>query len=511
MSRHPPARADVVAGGGHATDGATDGTTDAIGRSDAPVAFESCTIGDGRSRAVAECATLAVPLDHDAPDGETLELAIARVRARRGGGDGAAFTLLAGGPGQSAIDSWAALSFAFRHVARDHDVVLVDQRGTGASHRLDCPETDPLVGGEGGAGIDASPAEAARAARACLAGLDVDPRLFTTSVAVRDLELVRERLGLPAWHLYGISYGTRVAQHYARRHADRVRTMTLDAVVPPDVPLGPDIAPLADRALGLLFARCAGDEDCASRFPDIAERTRGWIETLRAEPLRVTHEDLASGGTRETRFGATELAATLRLMSYDARTAALLPSMLHAAIEDGHVAPLARQVALQGTALGDSLASGMHHAVVCTEDAPRIPSDAAERAAGTLLGPALVDALDASCRDWPAGVLDPDFHAPLGVDVPTLILSGEADPITPPAYGERVAASLPRARHVVLADQGHMQAPLGCVPSILARFVASADRDADDRSADGMPPLDTDCLARIASPPFFVDANGPTP
>lgn len=477
-----------------------------------PVAFERCTIGDGRARAAAECATIAVPLDDEAPDGETLELAVARVPARRGATDGAAFTLLAGGPGQSAIDAYAALAFAFRDIGRDHDIVLVDQRGTGASHRLDCAESDAVGGGGLETTADASPEEIARLAARCLASLDVDPRRFTTSVAVRDLELVRERLGLPAWHLYGVSYGTRVAQHYARRHPARVRSLILDAVVPPDVALGPDIAPLADRALGLVFARCAADVDCAARFPDIETRTRAWLETLRASPLEIEHEDLASGGTRRARFGARDLAAVLRLMSYSAQTASLLPSMLDAAIEDGHVAPLARQARLQTASLGDSLASGMHHAVVCTEDAPRLPPDAAARAAGTLLGAALVEALEASCRDWPRGVIDADFHEPLALDVPTLILSGEADPITPPAYGERVAAALPNARHVVVPGQGHMQAPLGCVPTLMARLVAAADA----ATSDGTPSaaaraLDTDCLERLRPPPFFVDANGPTP
>jgi len=480
-----------------------------------PPAFESCSIGDGRARVIAECATLAVPLDHDAPDGATIDLAIARVPARRGGSDGTAFTLLAGGPGQSAIDSYAALAFAFRHVGRDRDIVLVDQRGTGASHPLDCPDAGAVATGEDDATLDTSSAEAARAAAACRASLDVDPRFFTTSVAVRDLDRVRARLGLRAWHLYGISYGTRVAQHYTRRHPDRVATMILDAVVPPDVPLGPDVAPFADRALALVFARCTADPDCAIRFPDIERRTRAWLDELDAAPLDVDHEDLVSGGTRRSRFGSRELAAVLRLMSYNAQTAALLPSMLGAAIDDGHLVPLVRQVALQGGSLGESLASGMHHAIVCTEDAPRIPDGAAAASRDTILGTALLEALVASCRDWPPGALDPDFHEPLDVAVPTLILSGEADPITPPAYGERVAATLPRARHIVLPDQGHMQAPLGCMPSILARFVASVptgDGERADHDGGGEAiALDTDCLDRLVPPPFFVDPNGPMP
>jgi len=482
-----------------ATAGAATPTTDEA-EAAAPT-FEDCTIGDGRTRVAAQCADIAVPLDHEVPDGATLMLAVARLPGRDRGSDEPAFTLIAGGPGQSARDSWAGVAFAFRHIARDRDVILVDQRGTGGSAKLACPETDTAADAALDAPIDLSPVQSADRARDCLASLEHDPRLFTSSVSVRDLEHVRARLGVSSWHLYGVSYGTRVAQHYARRYPERVRTMILDAVVPPDRALGPEVAPFADRALDLVFARCAADTDCNARFPSIGSRTRAWLKALRAEPISLTFEDLALGGTRRTTFTADRLAALLRLTTYNAMTAALLPSMLDAAIEQGDVAPLVRQVELQARQLGDTLASGMQYAVVCTEDAPRMAADAAADSLDTYLGPGLVEALRASCKDWPAGRIDPDFFERLESDIPTLLLSGEADPITPPAYGQRVSDALTRARHVVVPAQGHMQAALGCMPVLMARFVASADPAS----------LDTDCLERLVAPPFFIDANGPMP
>ena len=370
--------------------------------------FEDCTIGDGRARTAAECAELHVPLDPERAEGETLALALARIPARRRVAGAEPFTLIAGGPGQSAIESWPMLAHAFRHIAREHDVILIDQRGTGGSARLDCPAPPP--GTEPIAASD--PVRIRALSRECLAALPHDPTLFTTSVAVRDLERVRERLGIERWNLYGVSYGTRVAQHYARRHPERIRSMILDAVVPPDIPLGPDIAPFAARALELVFARCESDRHCAARFPDIGGRTLAWLEALAEAPLDVGHEDLTSGEWRERRFGADELAALLRLMLYDAHTASLLPSMLDAALRDGHVAPLVRQSAMQSASLGDSLASGMHHAIVCTEDVPRIGAEAAAASADTWLGATLIESLRASCADWPSGVIDADFGEP---------------------------------------------------------------------------------------------------
>ena len=110
--------------------------------------FSDCSIGAGAGKLVAQCMTLAVPLDPEAPDAEQLELSIARIPARRQSASTDALTLLAGGPGQSALESFPAVAVAFRHIMRDHDVILIDQRGTGNSARLSCPEVPDSLGTE---------------------------------------------------------------------------------------------------------------------------------------------------------------------------------------------------------------------------------------------------------------------------------------------------------------------------------------------------------------------------
>ena len=161
-------------------------------------------------------------------------------------------------------------------------------------------------------------------------------------------------------------------------------------------------------------------------------------------------------------------------MSYNALTAALIPSMLSDAISNDNFAPLARQADLQTKALGNSLTTGLHHAVVCTEDAPFM-SEAIESTSGkhSYLGDDVVDTLLASCESWPAGVIDDDFKDAVSSDVPTLILSGNADPVTPPAYGDLVAENLSRHVHLIIEDQGHMQSPLGCIPQIICLLYTS--------------------------------------
>lgn len=460
------------------------------------VDFRSCSIGSKTAALVGECASLDVPLDHSDPDGRKITLALARITSNKRGITQDPLTIIAGGPGQSAIDSFAAVAPAFRHILKDRDLILIDQRGTGSSHPLECDAAPDS------AALDPDLDKVRNDASACHQKQAIDTRFFTTSVAVKDIEWVRKHLRIDQWNMYGISYGTRVALHYVRRYPDKVRTLILDAVVPPSIALGPDIAPLAQRSLDLIFARCRESDDCHARFPDIKSDTDKLFTALEAAPKLVTYEDIATGQLQQITFTRNHLAITLRLMSYNALTAALIPSMLHDAIVNDNFAPLARQADLQTRTLGDSLATGLHHAVVCTEDAPFM-NDAAEIQAGetSYLGDGVVDALIASCESWPAGVIDDDFKEAVNSDIPTLVLSGSADPVTPPAYGDMVAKNLTRQVHVINEDQGHMQSPLGCIPQIMAQLVATASVEN----------LSLDCVDRIHTPAFFVDANGPLP
>jgi pimeloyl-ACP methyl ester carboxylesterase len=243
------------------------------------------------------------------------------------------------------------------------------------------------------------------------------------------------------------------------------------------------------------------DKGCFNAFGDLTEPTLSLLDSLEENPKSITFEDIATGSLSTMELTREHLAITIRLMSYSAQTAAILPSMLHDAIVNENFAPLARQAKLQTQSLGDSLASGMHQAIMCTEDAPFVnPEENADEPA-TYLGEGAIDALLASCKHWPPGIIDADFKEAVTSDAPILILSGEADPITPPSYGESITSTLPNARHIVNPDQGHMQAPFGCMPVLLAKFISTADAKN----------LNLQCLERLRVTPFFVDANGPLP
>ncbi|MBX2824176.1 MAG: alpha/beta hydrolase [Gammaproteobacteria bacterium] len=462
--------------------------------------FVACeiTAANATVALAAECTTVSLPENPDTPNGRRIELKVARLPALGNQPAADPLTFLAGGPGQAASEAFVTAQSAFTKIRQHRDIYLVDQRGTGGSNALHCEKS-----AEQNDATDFDPEAIEKSSRDCLDALPTDPRWYTTSVAVQDLELVRRTLGLKLWNIYGVSYGTRVALHYLRRHPEHVRAVILDAVVPPTVSLGANLALDAERAFSLMLDRCRTDTDCQQRFPELGERTRELLAELREQPRKITFENLKSGQLESINFTADHLALTLRMMSYISHGTALLPTMLHDAYANDNLAPLARQASLQSSQLNTSIAHGMHHAVTCTEDIPYIElTPALERAIeATYLGLDSIRALQTSCAPWPTGVLDEDFKEPVQSDRPVLILSGEADPITPPAFGEVVAATLPNSLHIVNPGQAHVQAWLGCTPSIMARFIDRANVD----------DIDFGCLERLEAPPFFIDSNGPTP
>ena len=444
----------------------------------------------------ARCATLAVPENRDDPDSPTIELSIAIVPALDLKPEPDPFVPLAGGPGGSAIEFYASYRQAFEHVRRHRDILLVDQRGTGASSRMDCDVDDDFIEG------DYSNEQVLEATRECLDALPHDPRYFTTSVAVRDLDAVREALGYERLNLYGVSYGSRVAQHYAKRYPDAVRSIVLDGVVPPQLTLGPGIAIEAQAALDNIFARCAADDACAKRFPDLKQSFWALRTRLEEQPVAVSMPNPLTGKREDVDFGANELAGALRLLAYHTHSIAMVPLLIDEAAK-GRFEPIAAQFHMIAATMSDALALGMHNSVMCSEDAPYYDRGTIDLAAleSSYIGPVQLEAIEAMCSLWPAGPVDEDFRKPLATDTPVLLLSGEVDPITPPSYASLAAVDLTNAKDLTGLQQGHGQAGIGCTPRIIGDFVETADPHS----------LEVDCLERSYVMPFFLDFAGPAP
>jgi pimeloyl-ACP methyl ester carboxylesterase len=470
----------------------------------APVAGWSTAYASGlqleacrRNGITARCGQLAVPEDPAAGAGKKLQLQVVIIPALRSRAEPDPLVILSGGPGQGAGDFYTAVAPVFGRVRRDRDIVLVDQRGTGASNRLDCEFSDDIDVGV--ADLQQIQAQA----RACIAALPGDPRFYTTSVAVRDLEAVRVALGYDKLNFYAVSYGTRVAQHYLRRFPSRVRSVVLDGAVPVDLALGPDAAPMAQNALDNIFTRCLAETGCRAAFPRVEDQFAGLRAQLQKTPLRMEVADPVTAQPALTAFGVPQLAAAVRLLSYSDETASVLPLLIHEAQTQQQPQALIAQYLMIKHSTETQIAYGMHFAVVCSEDAPRWPQQKipATALAATYMGEAFMQGLQTICDAWPRGIVDEDFNAPLHSDVPALILSGGNDPVTPQQYGERVLAGFSNGKHLVVAGQGHGQIGNGCMPRVVAQFIERGS----------MQGVDAGCVIDISRTPFMLSRTATAP
>jgi pimeloyl-ACP methyl ester carboxylesterase len=436
--------------------------------------FVSCTYG---GYVTAWCANVAVPEDPSKPSGPSIELHVAVLPSTTRPAAGALF-YLEGGPGGAASQAAVEVNDLFARVGRYRDIVMVDQRGTGGSAPVSCP--DAKVRAHDAAAVTAY-------LRRCFAALPGDARRDTTSVAASDLEAVRRRLGYGKIDLYGGSYGATLAQAYLRRYPGSVRSVVLDSGSLPGVRIYDASARNAERALDQQLARCARERECHRAYPD---PRRELAVLLARSPRRVTIES----GTFE--LAPDDLAWTVEELSESPSGAAQIPYAVDAAVHGDYV-PLARAYASDiGLYLDSGSRRAMYWVILCSEPWSGFDVAATKRAgAGSYLaGAAITRArlFERACRVVPKGRVPRTAGSVATTRVPALLLAGGADPLDPIANLRGWRRAFPNGRLVVVPGGAHGSIEYGCIQTLVARFVA----------ADTARGLDTSCARRIALPPF---------
>ena len=434
------------------------------------------------------CGEHEVWEDREAKAGRRITLHVAVVPARLRAKDPDPIVVLAGGPGQGAIGLATQVMPLFSRLNDTRDIVLLDQRGTGLSHPLDCPDSgeSPLQS----LFEDAIPE---KAVRACLEDLDADPRQYTTTSAIADLDEMRAKLGYAKVNLWGGSYGTRVGLEYLRRFPQHVRTITLDGVAPAGMKLPLSFVADGEAALQRLLDACAAERHCARTYPNLRETIATLRGRLARVPARVVIQDPRTGEREMITVNENVLLSGIFRPLYVAELASLLPYGVTAAAA-GDFNPLLAQNLEFADDVAENLALGMHLSVICAEDVPRIAPGELDSAARAFFGRALIDDFIRACRFWPKGRVPADYYEPVRADVPALILSGGIDPATPPRHGAAVASTLPNARHFVAPQLGHGVSLHGCAPRLIDTFI----RKGTARELDGS------CLERIPRPLFVL-------
>jgi pimeloyl-ACP methyl ester carboxylesterase len=445
----------------------------------------------------AYCGTLKVYENRDTRQGRQIDLNIVVLPALSSDPKPDPFFFLAGGPGQGAAQMAKPLRELFRHIVNDRDIVLVDQRGTGNSNPLNCLEdeddslktfamTDDMV---------------AERLKQCLSRYDADLRLYTTTIAMDDLDDVREHLGYQSINVYGGSYGTRAALVYLRRHGDHVRTVVLDGVAPTNMRL-PLYAPRdVQRAFDRLVGDCVDDAACNARYPNLGARARALMLRLEKDPPLISITHPRTGERGDVRMEARVVASIVMMTLYQPLAASLVPALIERAEQNDFQSMLALAT-MNDTGATPNMSVGMQLSVLCAEDGPRItPEEAKKEAEGTLFGLHVMRLQREACAFWPRGTVDASFYEPVQSNVPALILSGDIDPVTPPSWGDQVARTLPNSVHVVLPGTGHTAGTTTCGRRLIKSFV-----DAGTAAS-----LDTVCVNHLTRPPYFTTPAGPDP
>ncbi len=462
-------------------------------RPQATLPLDTCDVSFPASAGTmqARCGKLQVYENRAAQSGRQISLNVVVIPAISRSAKPDALFFVPGGPGESGVESFRAVASAFWHIHQDRDIVLVDQRGTGGSNPLNCPADSSN---------DQSQAAVQAYLQSCLKSLNADPRFYTTSIAMDDLEQVRLGLGYESIDLYGGSYGTRAALVYLRQYPERVRSVILDGVAPPNWILGPDTSPNAQHALDLLFKRCSADADCQGAFPNLQKEFLALYEPLQKQPLPTIINDPSSGSVVTITMTASYFANTIFTMSYTAETVALLPLTIHSSYERKDYSLIAAQGLALSESSSQSISDGMRYSVLCAEDQPFFGQAAQDSGQG-YLGNAFMTSLNQVCATWPRGQIPANFHDPVQSSIPVLLLSGEVDPVTPPQNAALAAQTLPNNLQIVANGEGHINILHGCLPKIAADFI-------NQGSILG---LDTSCVQDIQPEPFFLNFAGPRP
>jgi pimeloyl-ACP methyl ester carboxylesterase len=396
-----------------------------------------------------------------------------------------------GGPGGAATqDIGLARAGLLSGVRRDRDIVFVDQRGTGNSNGLHCDILDDHTDLQSFFGVLFPPDRV----RACRESLEkfADLSLYTTPIAMDDLDELRDALGYEKINVAGASYGTIAAQVYLRQHPEHVRTVFLAGVANPAIRQPLLFPKAAQNALEHLYADCTADESCSRTFPSLQKEFDTVLARFDKGPVTAELPNPATRQSETVQMSRASIVEHLRLLLYTTNGARFVPAIIHGAYENNYQA-------LEGAAMrlspGGGIARGMYMTVTCSEGVPFITeAQIVSEARGTFVGEERVRAHIEACKLWPRGKIANDYIDLVKSDVPVLMISGEADGATPPWFAEAALKNYPNGRQVNVSHYGH-QLDGPCVASIFVTFIERGS--AKD--------LDASCAAQVRRPPFATE------
>ncbi|MFZ5915411.1 MAG: alpha/beta fold hydrolase [Chloroflexota bacterium] len=449
------------------------------------------------------CGYLILPENRSDPNSRDIRLAVAIFGPTAGAAAADPILYLSGGPGGSVLEYlYLAFSRFEPLLTLGRELILFDQRGVGFSQpALDCPAVlelglellDEELDGRPLADPEMSELnlEALLACEADLLAV-ADLTTYNTLANAADINDLRLALGYDQMNLWGASYGTRLALEVMRDFPEGLRSVVLDSVYPPDIDLYLEGPVNLDRSMDLLFESCASDTACNAAYPNLRTVFFETVERLNETPLPSQVIDPFTGQRYDAVFdGDSLLGLTFRLL-YETDVLPSLPQLIYAVSQDD--LSLAELIRGQLLAQADAMSQGMQFSVQCNEEFAfnTLEDFQAVVASYPELAPVYGDSAVGElafrvCQDWDSGVADARENEPVISDVPTLLMAGQYDPITPPAWARHTAQTLANGHLFEYPGVGHgASIVLGCPQAMMQAFIDDPTRAPDDACIDAL-------------------------
>ncbi|MGH8242592.1 MAG: alpha/beta fold hydrolase [Steroidobacteraceae bacterium] len=438
------------------------------------------------------CGTYQVFENRQTRRGRILSLKVVMIPARQPHPERGPIFYLSGGPGETGTDmvpylvSWGENA--------EHDVVIVNERGTDGDHRLDCR---PLGSDENLENYLKPPFDPA-AARICRQELErhYDLSQYTTAASVEDLDEIRQAMGYDRINLESGSFGTYKAQMYIRKYGVHVRSAYLLSLVTLSNRVPLEMARTSQHALDALFDQCHDDAKCGVAYPQLHEDFSAMLAKVHEGPVLTWVRHPVTDARTQVHLSEFSFVDAVRVLLYSSETARQIPFLIEQAA-DGDFSPFAEVAMRSVRGIYSGARIGLNYSITCNEFVNRIrPEEIGPATDARFFGAWRVNGQIATCKEWAKTLVPSDYFELFRSDVPVLIVSGDTDPVSPPEYGEELKSSTPNSIHLIVPGGGHTPEN-ACLRSIRAEFFRTAEPSK----------LNTSCMNKLRPEAFKLPAS----
>jgi len=411
--------------------------------------LEPCS--SGGSDSTLRCGTLSVFENPKTNSGRKIDLNVVVIPAIHKNTENAPIFMLEGGPGAAATNdsSYYADSINFYRV--NFDIVLLDVRGTGKSNPLHCRQLQFKKNLEEQL-TEMYPLDAVKACYDSLS-LNADLTQYNTTNMAIDIEVVRKWLGYEKINLFGLSFGTRLAQVYMKMFPASVESCVLWSPTTTYSKMPLYHAAFAEESMSKLMADCEKDSLCATSFPNFKYEFEELTKRGKEGPFTSNFKS-QNGKTRNVNIPWFAFQTKIRSLMYMPFGLRQIPHLVHQSYL-GNWQPFL-SLFPDASSYDDFIAEGLYLCVTCIEDVPFISEEDADLLTkGTFMGRYRIDQQQGACKNWVNGVVPADYFEPLTSSIPTLVFSGYFDPVTPPSMAEQIVSTLNKSFLVTIPAMSH--------------------------------------------------------